>query len=232
MILSDGDLNWVKDRMAIYDIKYQEIYDELLDHILTAIEGKRKAGDVKEISVLFQNVVDEQFGGYAGIEDLAQTQEKMHQKSIRQIFFNSLKSRFNWQTLLITIVLLAVSVKIPHSRPVHIFFGLTVFFLVVSPVLYAYSLLAGKIKTIKGKRSLFKGHLLTQMAVPLMLLNSFIYIPNLFDEASGRKEFSSVKSLSPMAMMGIIIFLVIVNLSYIQTCRQIIEKKLNSLRVY
>ena len=232
MILSEEELNWVKDRMAVYDIKYQEIYDEVLDHILTAIEDRRKAGNVKEISVLFQNVVDEQFGGYSGIEDLAQSQAKMHHRNIRLLFLRKIKSWFNWKTLLFAIVLLAVAFKIPHTRPVHNFFVLTVFFLVVSPVIYAYILLAGKIKTIKGKSSLFKSHILGQMALPLMLFQCCIYIPSLFDEANNRPDFSSIKSLGPVAMMAIVIFLTIVNLSYIQTCRQIIEKKLTLLRIY
>jgi|GEM_PF-1302025 len=232
MVLSAQEIDWVKNRLEVYDIKYQEIYDEVLDHILTAIEDRREAGNTKEISILFQNVVDEQFGGYAGIEALVQTQEKMHQKGIRLIFFNSLKSKFNWQTLLITIILLGVSFKIPHTKPLNAFFGLTVFLLVVAPVVYAYSLLAGKIKTDKGKRSLFKGHLLAQMAVPLMLLQACLYIPNSFDEANGRKEFASIKSLSPVAMMAIIIFLMIINLSYIQTCLQVIQKKLNALQLH
>lgn len=197
MILSAEEVNWVTDRMKIYDIKYQEIYDEVLDHILTAIEDRRTAGNVKEISVLFQNVVDEQFGGYAGIEALAQTQEKIHQRNIRTLFLDQLKTQFNWQTLLIATVLMAVALKIPPTRPVHNFFVLTIFFLVVSPIIYAYSLLAGKIKTIKGKSSLFKGHLLTQMALPLMLLQCCIYIPTIFEEANNRQEFSSIKSLGP-----------------------------------
>nr|WP_294795381.1 hypothetical protein [uncultured Mucilaginibacter sp.] len=232
MILSEEELIWIQDRMGYYDIKYQEIYDEVLDHILTAIEDRRKAGDDRQILALFQNVVDEQFGGYAGIEALAQNQRKMHHRNIRLLFLNQVKCKFNWQTLLIAIVLLAVAFKIPHSRPVHNFFALTVFFLVASPVIYAYSLLAGKIKTIKGKNSLFKSHLLGQMALPLMLFQSCLYIPNLIDESRGRGEFSSIKSLGPVAMMAIIIFLMIINLSYIQTCRQIIEKKLNSLNPY
>jgi len=231
MILSEEELNWIRDRMEYYDIKYQEIYDEVLDHILTAIEERRKAGDTRQILSVFQNVVDEQFGGYAGIEALAQSQAKMHHRNIRLLFLSQLKSWFNWQTLLIAIVLLAAAYKIPHSRPVHNFFVLTVFFLVFSPVIYAYSLLAGKIKTIKGKSSLFKSHLLGQMALPLIMFQCCLYIPGLFDEANNREQFSSIKNLGPVAMMAIVIFLSIINLSYIQTCRQIIEKKLNSLSV-
>jgi len=230
MTLSSQELIWIRDRMGYYDIKYQEIYDEVLDHILTAIEERRKAGDARQISSLFQNVVDEQFGGYTGIETLAQNHEKLHQKNIRALFSNSFKSCFNWQTLIVTIILLAISFQIPNGKPVHIVFGLCVFFLAFSPVIYAFVLLTGKIKTIKGKRSLFKAHLITQTALPLMMLQGFLYIPNLIDETKGRGEFSSVKSLGPVAMMAIIIFLILINHSYIKTCRWVVEKKLNSIK--
>ncbi len=54
MILSADELKWIDDRMMIYEIKYREIYNEIADHIITAIEEKRKAGDMGEIKYLFQ----------------------------------------------------------------------------------------------------------------------------------------------------------------------------------
>lgn len=232
MILLDTELNWVKDRMNIYDIKYQEIYDEVLDHILTAIEDRRKTGNIKEISVLFQNVVDEQFGGYAGIKALAKTQEHTHQKRVKLIFFNSPKSRFYWQLMVIAVILIAVPVKIPDSGAIHIFFILIIFFLAVSPVMYAYSLLAGKIETIKGKRSLFKGYLLTQMALPLMRLPVICVIIFLIDKAIGVPPFSSIERMSTTRMMGFVIYFSTIFFGHIQTCRYMIEKKLNSFRLH
>ncbi|PJJ79779.1 hypothetical protein CLV57_2917 [Mucilaginibacter auburnensis] len=62
-----------------------------------------------------------------------------------------------------------------------------------------------------------------------MLLQVFMYVPNLIDEANGHKEFASIKSLSPVAMAAILIFLAIVNYSYIKACRVLVEKKLNTL---
>ncbi|MET3979141.1 hypothetical protein ABIB62_001728 [Mucilaginibacter sp. UYP25] len=44
MILTPEELQWATDRMKIYDIKYQEIYYELFDHVITAIKAKRIKG--------------------------------------------------------------------------------------------------------------------------------------------------------------------------------------------
>jgi Ca2+-binding EF-hand superfamily protein len=116
MILSTQEIEWVKERMNIYVIKYQEIYDEILDHILTAIEERRKAGDDQNIESLFQNVVDDDFSGYIGIEVLAEDEEKLYQKKIRTIFYSNLKQQFNWKTLLIAVVLIAIAFQLPNVR--------------------------------------------------------------------------------------------------------------------
>jgi len=226
MIMSSQETEWVKDRMKIYDIKYQEIYDELLDHILTAIEGDRISGNTRNIEQLFQHVVDEHFGGFSGIEALAVSQEKLHRKSMRDAFFKRLKGQFNWPALVVTVILVVIAFNIPDVRSVRKVFALAVFLLAGSPVIYAYVLISGKIKTIKGKTSLLKSHLITQVAAPLMLLQAFLYIPNLIDEANGRKDFATVNNLNPPVMMAFLMLLIIVNLSYIQTCRDVVAKKL------
>lgn len=227
MILLPDEIAWVKERMKIYDIPYQEVYDELLDHILTAIEERRAAGNNKIIQVLFQDVVDEHFGGYSGIEALSVSQEKLHRKSMRHVFFKQLKAHFNRTALVIAVILVAVAFKVPNVKSIHKVFAVSVFLLAGSPVICAYILISGKIKTIKGKRSLLKIHLLSQMAAPLMMMQAFIYIPNLIDEANNGKSFATLNSLSPPVMMALLLLLTIINLSYIQTCREVVAKKLS-----
>ena len=64
MILTTEELKWINKRMEWYDIKYQEIYDEIFDHIITGIEAARVSGDHRTIDIVFQRVVDNPFGGY------------------------------------------------------------------------------------------------------------------------------------------------------------------------
>jgi hypothetical protein len=49
MKLTPEELQWINKRMDWYTIKYQEIYDEILDYIITAIEAKRAIGDNRPI---------------------------------------------------------------------------------------------------------------------------------------------------------------------------------------
>ena len=67
MTLTGTELEWINKRMDWYDIKYQEIYDEIADHIITAIEKERQEGDNRTIDIVFQNVTDRDFGGYLGV---------------------------------------------------------------------------------------------------------------------------------------------------------------------
>jgi hypothetical protein len=226
MILSADELQWVKERMKIYDIKYQEIYDEILDHIITAIEERRIAGNSKEIAVVFQNVVDEHFNGYVGIEVLAVNEEKLYRKNIRCLFYQRLKKFFNWQTLIVTLILIAASYMMPNIKQIHVVFMIGIIILAFAPVVYAYKALAGKVKTIKGKRSLLKTHIVSQAAVPIMILQPFFYLPNFFDQLNGNKDFHTFNHTKPVLLMLIFILVMITSISYVQSCKEIIDKRI------
>ncbi|MDB5117438.1 MAG: hypothetical protein JWQ79_2930 [Mucilaginibacter sp.] len=224
MILTADELLWVKERMKIYVIKYQEIYDEVLDHIISAIEEQRLAGNNKDIQILFQEVVDKHFNGYVGIEALALSEEKIFQKNIRDTFYKRFKQYFNWQLLFISIVLLALAYKLPNAKPVHVFFILGMMLLGCTPIIYAYVMLTGKIKTIKGKYSLLVTQLRSQMLLPLSIFQAAFFLPNLFDEANDHKDFYTLNNVHPVILMAGLIFLMIINISYLQSCKEIIAK--------
>jgi hypothetical protein len=228
MILTIAEIEWVKERMKIYVIKYQEIYDEVLDHILTAIEERRKAGDGQDIESLFQNVVDEHFSGYAGIESLASTEEHLYRKRLSKLFYTNLKQQFNWKALIFTAVLLFGAYQLPNITFINKMFVMVIFLLSISPVLIAFISLYGKIATIKGKKSLLKRYLIAQTLVPMMLFNSFIYCPVLIGIITGQDDnFKPIKHLPPVVMMAFLVLFMIVNISYVQSSRQLITKKFN-----
>jgi hypothetical protein len=162
MILSTEELQWVTERMKIYDIKYQESYYEILDHILTAIETKRDNGDKREISIVFQDVVDTDFGGYPGIEELAVRQEKIFNKYVGGAFKNIFRGYLNWWLLGFTIIASALAYTLPDNKAMHAVFFIAIFLLAFSPMMYAFILISRKVERVKGKRSLLKGRLISQ----------------------------------------------------------------------
>lgn len=225
MILSPQELQWVTERMKIYDIKYQESYYEILDHILTAIEIKRDNGDTRDISVVFQDVVDTDFGGYSGIEELAVRQENIFNKYIGGAFKSIFKGYLNWGLFAFTIVASGLAYTLPDNKTMHSVFFITIFLLAFSPLMYAFVLIARKRERVKGKKSLLKGRLISQTYLPGMLLNSIIYLPVLFEGGDDTNGFKLMQHWPLPALMVILIFFAVLNLSSIALCNQVLKKK-------
>jgi hypothetical protein len=224
MILSPAELQWVTERMKIYDIKYQESYYEILDHILTAIEAKRDNGDTREISVVFQDVVDADFGGYSGIEELAVRQENIFNKYVGGAFKAILRGYLNWGLLAFTIVASALAYLLPNNKAMHSVFFIAIFLLAFSPLLYTFVLISRKGKTVKGKKSLLKGRLISQTYLPGMLLNTIIYLPVLFRDGDDTNGFKMMRHWPLPVLMVILIFFAVLNLSSITLCNQVLKK--------
>ncbi|MDB5061102.1 MAG: hypothetical protein JWP67_945 [Mucilaginibacter sp.] len=224
MILLADELQWVSDRMKVYGIKYQEIYNELFDHILTAIEDKRKDGDERDIMTVFQDVVDSHFGGYQGIEEVATSQEKVYIAHIRKSFRKILRSYFNWKLLLFTVVALMLTFKLHNVKLMHNMLLVIIFLFAISPMVYTYITITKNVKVAKGRRSLLKGQLLTQAYQPISILNGALYLLKIFfvndDTSTGYKLLGQLPLLTL-----VMIFSMLLNLSIINLCNQIIKKE-------
>ena len=116
MKLTTEELDWVKKRMDWYDIKFQEIYDEVADHIITGIEAAREDGDQRNIESVFHSVVDNSFGGYLGIDNIVETYKKAFRQKMRHATYASYKFYFNWQTTLLLIILLVAGFFLPTNK--------------------------------------------------------------------------------------------------------------------
>jgi hypothetical protein len=225
MILSAEELDWVTKRMKVYDIKYQEIYNELFDHILTAIEAMRLADDDRDITIVFQEVVDSHFGGYLGIEDVAAKQEKTYTTHIRKSFSKIFWGYFNWKLGVFTAIALGLTLKLPDVKPMHNTLLVAICFFAISPMVYTYITVSRKLEISKGRRSLLKGQLVTQAYLPAMFLNGALYLPAIFfvnDESSA--GFKLYKQLPLPVLMLVMILFMVLNLSVVSLCRQVINR--------
>ena len=105
MKLTTEELAWIKERLKWYDIKFQEIYNEIADHIITGIEVARAEGDERDIANVFQTVVDTHFGGYQGIDAVVATHKKAFQDRMKKTMRVNFRYFINWETTLMLIVL-------------------------------------------------------------------------------------------------------------------------------
>lgn len=225
-MISGQELKWIDTRMEICDIKYQEIYDEILDHVITAIEEKRKAGDQQDIKWLFQDVIDEHFKGFFGIEKLAKEQEDVYRQGMQKLWLQSAKQYLTWPMLAFIVLVLLISLKLPDIRVVKIFLLLGCLLLAFSPVIYAYLSLPGKLNTVKGKKSLLRSQLITKTQIPAFLLNGMIYLPQLFFIFNnGAENWSVFKHIPLPVYITIMMFFVVLNLTAIRFCRKVVATK-------
>jgi hypothetical protein len=225
MILTDEETQWVTERMKVYKIKYQEVYNEVFDHILTAIEDKRSAGDDRPILSVFQDVVDTHFGGYTGIDELAAGQEKIYSKRIQGDFKKIFKSYFTWKLLVFAVLAMSLSFGLPNNSLLHKALLVVIFLFAISPSLYTFVYIR-KMLRFRGKQSLLLQNLISQAYMPAVFLNGALYIPAIFfvDDTSS-SGFQLFKQLPLPVLVLVMILFMVLNLSTITLCNKEMEKK-------
>lgn len=211
MILTSEEITWVSAKLDTYDIKYQEIYDELKDHILTAIENLREQGDTRDIELLFSEVVKKQFPGYWPFEDIVKQYQTAYRSRVRKTIWTNYKHFFNWQTIPLMLLLMVFSFYLPNIKPVKGSMMVLLLLISIVPVVYVY--IKGRhIHTDKGKHSLTKGYMTTVSNLMLVIFNLLVNSVNLLAPES----FFNPKHYLPPVCMLLLIVSVIYGLSCIR----------------
>lgn len=219
MTLTTDELNWVSQHMAIYKIPYQEVYDEVLDHIVCAMDYARENGNSSPVERLFQDVIDEQFNGYIGIDETIKTHEKAYQQKAYRIFWQNFRSIMDWKS----IVLIALLVILTHFIAPRILVTksllVVILIAVLIPMLYIY-FATRLIKTDKGKRSLMRRVLMANGFLPLGLVNGFISIPNLIDDVNETRTMHFFMLNHPEIAALFLALTIVYSISSIYVCNQ------------
>lgn len=218
MKLDYWDLDYIHTRMKNYDIKYQEIYNELFDHIVTTIEEKKAEGDTRSIEKMYTEVVDKQFGGYAGVEKVAKSHEDGYKKKVRKLIWGNFRNYLNYQSLLFTAALIGISFTLPHTKLAVIILTVMVFIVTIHSSAYAYIKLK-RIKPSKGKTSLVYSHTITQANLPMMLLYTLIWLPQLPTIFNDNYKFT-LAHFHPAILAFELALVIIYDLSCMRLCQQ------------
>jgi uncharacterized integral membrane protein len=210
-MISAEELNWIKGRMKTYEIKYGEIYNEILDHIISAIETKRTDGSNANMAILFQQVVDGQFGGHEGIANLAISKEDAYNQNIQNLWWQSLRYHLTWPMLAFTIVVLLLSLRLPNTEPVKLSILMGCILLTVSSAIYAHFSLKGRVlKSADNSQRFLKPHLIKKAATSFGLLNWLLcFLPGY-----------AIAYLPPIIFMVIMLIYILLNLAAIRFCQQ------------
>lgn len=217
MKLTTKELEWIDKRMDWYDIKYQEIYDEILDHIITAIEEARRDGDQRAIDIVFQRVVDSHFGGYLGIDKIIETNEKAYRGKIEKAIRANYRHYMNRQTVILLLVLTIIGFYLPYNKTTAIVMTIGLLIIAIVPVVYAY-VLSRTIKTNKGKRSMVKSHVIGRSFLLLISFSAFVNVINLMVH---ELNLPFMRPIYPPIIYMVFYFLFIIyGLSIVRLCKQ------------
>jgi hypothetical protein len=213
MKLTLEELTWVDQKLAGYEIKYQEIYDEIKDHILTSMETLRANHDERDVEVLFNEVVKKQFPGYWPFENIVREYVKAYRQKIWKTMWANFTHFFNLQTIPAMVLLLVGSYYLPHGKPATV--SMMILLLILSIVPAAYVYIKGRaIKTDKGKYSLVKSYVTHSCNLLIVLFNLLF---NLIGRAA--KDWEPASFLNPMNYPPVVcVLLIILSFVYCLGC--------------
>jgi len=226
MKLDYWEMDHIHKRMAMYDIKFQEIYNELFDHIVSSIEEKRAAGDTDSLDNMYNDVVKLQFGGYLGIEKIAKSHEDGYKRRVKKMIWANFKYFINLRSLVLIIALMCIGFSLPHTNLITGIFFIAIFAAAAYSSLYVYIKLRA-IKPKGGKLSLIYSHTITQANFPLIFLNSLLWLPQLPNIFSDHYKFKLINVYYPVVLALMLAFMIIYNLSCIRLCRQELKQVVN-----
>lgn len=219
MILTTEEIAYVGERLNGHDIKYQEVYDELKDHLLTAIEQLRAGGDTRPVEQLLPEVIKLQFPGWWPFEDIVKEYQQAYRRKIRKALWANVRYYFNWQTAPLMLMLVGAGFYLPNTKVVSA--TLMIALLLMAVVLQVNVYRAGRnIHTDKGKQSLVKTYV-TNRANFLVLIINVVF--NLI--ATLAREWKPAAFLGPMhyppvIFMALFTWFVVYGLGCIKLSRQ------------
>jgi hypothetical protein len=226
MKLTYWEMDYIHNRMKTYDIKFQEIYNELFDHIVTAIEERRAAGDSGSLEQMYADIVKIQFGGYSGIEKIAKSHEAGYRAKVRKMILANFRYYINLRSLVFIIALMCIGFSLPHTNLIIGIFFIAIFAAAAYSSLYAYIKLRA-IKPKGGKLSLVYSHTIAQANFPLIFLNSLLWVPQLPNIFSDHYKFKLTNVYYPVVLALMLAFMIIYSLSCIRLCRQELKQVVN-----
>jgi len=223
MSLDYWDRDLIHERMKNYDIQYREIYDEIFDHISSAIEEKQHSGDTRKISIIFDDVVASHFCGYEGVAKLEMTQKSDYLRKVRKRIWANFMYYVNLKSLAFTVLIMLMSLMLPTGK---LSFGIMVGLLIVAgfaPSAYVYF----KIRRIKRpgeKKSLIYNETIRRANLPALVIYCGIWMPKLpyiiFDKEPPFKLYN----VPPVILAFVLALMLIYIFSYVRLCKQELEQ--------
>ena len=218
MSLTTRELYWINKRMDWYGIKFQEIYEEIADHIISAIEVERAAGDHQPIDVVFDKVTDRDFGGYLGVDKISTAYERAYRSRIKKGLLENFKFYLKKPGLLAVMLSTLVGFYLPRTKVTVLVMLIGLLLTAIIPLVYAFRN-SPRIKLDQGKQSIIQSYMKSRALFLLTLINLILCV---IGGAARTWDIVFLNPINyhPVIYMLLFAFFIIYGLSIIRLCRQ------------
>jgi len=218
MTLTNRELEWINKRMDWYGIKFQEIFDEIADHIISAIEVERAAGDQQTIDIVFDKVTERDFGGYLGVDKILTAYERAYRSRIKKGLLENLKFYLKKPGLVAVMLSTLVGFYLPRTKVTVLVMLIGLLLTAIIPLVYAYRN-SPRIKLDQGKQSIIQSYMKSRALFLLTLINLILCV---FGGAARTWDIVFLNPINyhPVIYMLLFAFFIIYGLSIIRLCRQ------------
>ncbi|ASU33688.1 hypothetical protein [Mucilaginibacter xinganensis] len=218
MSLTTRELDWINKRMDWYGIKFQEIFDEIADHIISAIEVERAAGDQRTIDNVFDKVTERDFGGYLGVDKIVTAYERAYRSRITKGLLENFKFYLKRPGVVAVMLFALVGFYLPRTKVTVLIMLSGLLLTAIIPLVYAYRN-SPRITLDQGKQSIIESYMKTRALFLLTLINLILC---LFGGAARTWDIVFLNPINyhPVIYMVLFVFFIIYGLSIIRLCRQ------------
>ncbi|WP_345953185.1 hypothetical protein [Mucilaginibacter sp. PAMB04168] len=164
-------------------LKYRETFDELYDHILTAIEEDE---DDTPPHLIADTIIKQEFGGWDNIKELEKGREKNVQSQFRNALWVEVKSYFRVPFIAFTL-LVAVSFYFSADYISRKLLMLILFTAVMMPAVMWYRIAPCNRWSRKYKASVKESSANNLGTLGISLFNMLIFLPALFSKQQNYK---------------------------------------------
>lgn len=204
------------DTLKAAGLKYQEVYEELIDHYSTAIDVKTEEGKSFEEAL---KEVHTDFGGNKGIKHIEERYNKQLFRFYRNLHLKNIGNHFRWPQALGTLIIGGLVYYLSHLLQGNIFllYGLSLLALLPFAISIYYFFRLRKEANYTKKTA--KGNMLIGISgYALNFLNLLIFVPRVFLNQTTGKE---ILLYYPAFVAVVITLYLIYLLSFIKTLEQV-----------
>lgn len=219
-MLHQTQLQRIIQTLKASGIKYQEVYEELLDHYASAIEEKIEQGQAFDEAL---QEVHQDFGAKKGVKHIQERYYKQIRNHYRLMQWQHFRELFQWpqtiSSLLIGTLVYFIASLLQDTKIIK----LSVFLIALLPLLLAFIEYIRIIRNSPYSKNSAKGNLLVHISgIGLSLLNLLVFVPRVFlSDMFDGKYGIDILALYPAALAVVLTFYILYFLSFFHSLQKV-----------